>query len=165
MLRHVGTLLILLPALACAQAGVEYAAGAAAASTASAGAKAVGKSIAGALEKLNKNLDEGTSASKSETVTPAPAARAKASPRKSTGTAKQQTAAAAAPATPPPSYEDPAGIQEGMPYADVMRRFGPPAIAMTTAPGEQTLSYAKSGAMLNVKVVNGKVTAVQKPGA
>jgi hypothetical protein len=51
-----------------------------------------------------------------------------------------------------------------MAYDDVVRRFGPPAIGMTTAPGEQTLTYAKKGASFDVKVVNGKVSTVQKTG-
>jgi hypothetical protein len=154
---------VLLPALACAQATVEYAAGAAAASTASAGAKAAGKSIAGALEKLNKNLDDGA-ATGSQTVTPTPATRTKSPARKSATAATTAKTQAAAPATPPPSYEDPTGIQQGMLYDDVVHRFGPPAIAMTTAPGEQTLTYAKKGASFDVKVVNGKVSTVQKTG-
>ena len=49
-------------------------------------------------------------------------------------------------------------------YTDVMRRFGPPAITLTTAPDQQTLFYAKNGASFDVKVVNGKVAAVQKTG-
>jgi len=161
MLRHAVSLLLLAPALACAQAMVEYAAGAAAASNASAGAKAVGKSVAGALEKLNKNLDDGASSSKTETLsTPS---RSKAPARKSsTGAAAKSQPDA--PAPPPPTYEDPSGIQQGMAYDDVVKRFGPPAIALTTAPGEQSLTYAKKGASFDVKVINGKVTAVQKTG-
>ncbi len=167
MLRHLGSLLILLPALACAQATGEYGTAAAAASTASAGAKAVGNSIAGALQKLNKNLDGGSSSAKTEA--PAPASRSKAKARKSAPTSKSDpatpAATPAAPAPPQPTYEDPEGIQQGMTYDDVVRRFGPPAIGLTTAPGEQSLTYVKKGASFDVKLVNGKVASVQKTGA
>jgi len=163
MLRHAGFFLILLPAVGCGQAGVEYAAGAAAASTASAGAKAAGKSIAGALEKLNKNLDDGATASKTEATAPAPASRTKTAARKSTRSAKVEPALVP-PEPPPPTFEDPAGIEKGMSYEDVVQRFGPPAIALTTAPGEQMVTYSKKTTTFNLKVVNGKVTAVQKIG-
>jgi len=152
--------------LASAQAAIEYAAGAAAAASTAGAAKSAGKSVAGALEKLNRTLDQGSSA---EPETAATAPRSKAAARRTTPAAKAQRAAtAAAPAAPAaaaaPAFEDPWGIQEGMLYADVVRRFGPPSLALTTGPGEQTLSYMKNGASFDVKVSNGKVAAVPKSG-
>ena len=40
----------------------------------------------------------------------------------------------------------------------------PISLALTTGPGEQTLSYMKNGASFDVKVSNGKVAAVPKSG-
>jgi hypothetical protein len=58
--------------------------------------------------------------------------------------------------------EDPSGIQEAMDYSEVLHRFGPPSLKLTTGPGEETLSYARKDLVVNVMVQSGKVANVQK---
>jgi hypothetical protein len=60
--------------------------------------------------------------------------------------------------------EDPSGIREAMEYDEILHRFGPPSLKLTTAPGEETLSYARKDLVVNVMLRNGKATTVQKTG-
>src|SRR5207244_1071396 len=77
---------------------------------------------------------------------------------------RRRPAPAVANAVPSVSYEDPAGVKEGMEYDEVMRRFGPPAMKFTSGPGDELLSYANKDQSFDVQMRNGKVTAIQKTG-
>jgi hypothetical protein len=63
------------------------------------------------------------------------------------------------------SFEDPSGIQEGMGQEEVLRRFGPPSLKLTTGPGEETFSYSRNGGTVDATLRDGKVARVRKSGA
>jgi hypothetical protein len=60
--------------------------------------------------------------------------------------------------------EDPSGIKEAMEYGEIVHRFGPPSLKLTTGEGEETLTYARNNLVVNAMLRNGKVTTVQKTG-
>ena len=152
---------------AAAQTVVEYGAGAGAAATAAAGAKGVGTSIGGAFDSVSRALKQGQDqAPKAE---PAPKARpATATPAKPKTEAIKEIeapAAAVSPAAPAPqpSYEDAMGIQKGISCEELVRRFGPPAMAFATGDDAKTMSYASKAGGVQVECQGGKVASVDKP--
>jgi hypothetical protein len=127
------------------QAAVEAGLGASRASTSTAPAKGIGKSMSGLAGSLDKALKPAQKEA-AEEVTPAPAlvvATAKAAP------AKQK-------------FEDAGGIEVGLAYDELVRRFGPASMAMTVG-AERSLSYAGKDGMFQVTVQDAKVKAVEKP--
>lgn len=152
-------LLLVLPATLAAQAAVEYAAGAARAAGAAAPAQKVGKSISGAFDNVNRALQN---AQKTAPASTKAAAARTAAPT----SAAVQPVSVAPPPVPKPEvvYEDPSGIQEGMDYAEVTKRFGPPALTVTAGPGQETLCYARKDTSYDVTVRGGKVASIQKTG-
>lgn len=152
---------------AVAQTAVEYGAGAGAAATATAaGAKAVGASIGGAFDSVNKALKQAQG--EAPKVQPAakarPAAPGPAAAKPKTEVVKDPETPATAPAAKP-SYEDAIGIQKGMACEEVARRFGPPAMAFATEDDAQTMSYASKAGGVQVECQSGKVASVEKPGS
>ena len=147
---------------AAAQTVVEYGAGAGAAATAAGPAKGVGTSIGGAFESLDKALKQAQD--QTPKAEPATTARpATATPAKPKTEVIKEAAAPAAPATPPPSYEDAVGIQKGMSCEEVVRRFGPPAMAFATEDDAKTMSYASKAGGVQVECQGGKVASVERP--
>jgi hypothetical protein len=144
---------------AAAQTVVEYGAGAGAAATAAGPAKGLSTGIGAAFESVSKALkqpqDQTPKAEPATTARPATAAKPKTEVIK-------EAAAAAAPAAPPPSYEDAAGIQKGMSCEEVVRRFGPPAMAFATEDDAKTMSYASKAGGVQVECQGGKVASVDK---
>ena len=67
--------------------------------------------------------------------------------------------APAAPSQPAHVYEDPRLIQAGIEYDEMVRRFGPPSMVVTTAPGVTTLWYSSHDATSQVEVKDCKVTS------
>ena len=63
---------------------------------------------------------------------------------------------------PEVTYEDPAGIRKDMGAAEVLERFGPPALTLTTGPGEEVFSYTRKDTALDVTMRNGKVAVVRR---
>jgi hypothetical protein len=162
MMCRLAAFALFLPLAAAGQAGLEYAAGAARAAGSAGGANAAGKSIAGALQKLGDKAGEAggasSSSSRSQTVTPTSSRSAM-----KTSAAKPAIAAAQPPQLAP-VYEDPFGIEAGMETPVVLKRFGPPALQLSTG-AEETMSYAtKDGRTVDVSLRDGKVTAVRKSG-
>jgi hypothetical protein len=137
------SLWLVLAGTAAGQAVVEAGLGAAgAATTTAAPARGIAKSIggmAGSLDKLIKAQPE------SDTQTPA-------------------TPTALAHAAPPASvkWEDPTGIETGITYEELVRRFGPPTMEITGETGK-SVTYAGKGGTVRLDVQDGKVTAVRKP--
>jgi hypothetical protein len=131
--------------IAFGQAAVEAGLGASRAATSTAPAKGLGKSMSGIAGSLDKALKPAQSRS-DETISVA-----------------DTVPAPAAPAAPPASkFEDPAGIEAGLTWAELVRRFGPPAMSMTFD-GEQSLSYPGKTGTFQVTVREGKVKSVEKP--
>src|SRR5437764_9613755 len=126
-----------LPVAAWSQAVVEYGLGAAAAATAGAGAGA-NRGIAGTFSNLAKTLNTATGAKPAAATTAQPAQAGAA--KSKAGTAQPAVPAAAQPAKQAIIYEDPAGIEKGMDQPELLRRFGEPAMKVTSAAGE-SLTY------------------------
>ena len=133
--------------MAYGQAAVEAGLGASGAATSTAPARGIGKSMSGLAGSLDKALKPAQKESPEEVVSaPSPApviAAAKAPP------ARQK-------------FEDAAGIETGLTYDELVRRFGPASMAMTVG-AERSLSYAGKEGMFQVTVQDGKVKAVEKP--
>jgi hypothetical protein len=134
-----------------AQAMVENALGAGRAATTTAPAAGVGKNVnglAGALDSLLKA---------------APGAANSSSPdvRNLHGTTTRGTE------LPAPkrgvTYEDAVKIEAGMAYDDLLRRFGPPSLQFTDGPESISLNYRSKEGPVRVQMLDGKVSAVDKP--
>lgn len=65
---------------------------------------------------------------------------------------------------PVASWEDPGGIEPGLSYEDLVRRFGPSAMSITSGT-EKLLTYRGKDGMFQVKVQDGKVASIAKPKA
>ncbi len=161
---------------AVGQAVTEYGLGAGRAATTTAPAGKIASGISGAIANLSKaaGVDSGTAAPGSASPTPAaPRTAAHKSGRRVQ--TKQSTLAAKAatpeapPATPPtpaapaPVYEDPQQIQPGIEYNELLRRFGPPSMSVTTESGTSMLWYSSGNGNYQVEVKDGKVIAPRRP--
>jgi hypothetical protein len=145
--------------IAAGQAVVEYGLGAGRAATTTAPAGNLGKQLGGVFDSLNKAVKAGEDQS-------APAGNSSAASKRSATAApvgKKTASTAVAPAAP--VYEDPRHIQAGVGYEEMVRRFGPPSMEITTGPGARTLSYAAREGTVAVEVENDKVVTVATPGA
>jgi hypothetical protein len=136
-------LLAAFPAAASAQAIVEHALGAGRAATTAAPAKGAGKNIGTVFDSLGRTLE-------------------KAAPQTQATTRKES--AKAEPAKPKPVYEDPAGIEAGLEYKELLRRFGDPDMKTDTGSGASTLLYSSNEKSFEVEVRDGKVVAVKSVG-
>jgi len=132
------------------QTAVEAALGASRAAITTAPAKDVGKALSGFLGCMDTFLRPAQPQGSGDTsvVTVVPAAKM-ATPKADVRT-----------------YEDPKLIQPGMAYDDLLRRFGPPAMELTTASGHKGLLYAgRDGLPTLVELQDGKVRAPETPKA
>jgi hypothetical protein len=174
MNARLGFLLVVLPGLASAQAVVEYAIPAGQAATAAAPARNVGKIIAAPFTNLTRILQN---SDKSKPIPRRAITSSKLAPRRVVPSQIQPTETArkslvltlrpssvSGPVEPKaaPAFEDPSGIGQAMDYAEILHRFGPPSLKLTTGPGEETLSYARKDLVVNALLRNGKVATVQK---
>jgi len=152
---------------AAAQATVEYGLGAARGSMSAAPAKGVGNAIGGLAGSLEKLFKSGPSGSETEAESARPTPVRKTVTKSAPAAAKARTPApapSAVEAAPPPkpNWEDPAGIQTGMSYQDLVSRFGPPALAISGDEG-RLLTYAGKSGSLQLEVQDDIVTSIQKP--
>jgi hypothetical protein len=147
---------------AAGQAAVEYGLGAGRAATSTApAAKGIGSTISGLADSLERMVNGGKKGSDPEPVaTPAPNKAAKKSP--AAAKARAVAVVTAPPPAPKPNWEDPSGIRTGISYAELVRRFGPPALAITDEDG-RTLTYAGTSGSVQLQVEDGQVTSVVKP--
>ena len=160
---------------AVGQAAAEYGLGAGRASTTTAPARHIGTSMSDLFGSINKAAGvEGATATGPEAPGPearpttVQKARRRTPARQSAKPAETKAAAAdAEPATPPspappaPVYEDPQQIRAGIGYDEMVRRFGPPSMSITTGPGASTLRYSTNhGSDYQVDVEDGRVIAV-----
>jgi hypothetical protein len=158
---HLGMLMFALPGIIAAQATAETAVGASRAATMTAPAQRAGKAIAGAFDSLNHTLQgqENSNSTTGRTATPSPTHS-----RTKSGAVKQDSGSGVAQPKVETTNEDPSGIQEGMEYAQVEHRFGPPSLRITTSPGEEMLYYARKSVKVDVTVRDGKVAVVNRSG-
>jgi len=143
---------------AAGQATVEYGLGAARAATTVAPAKGAGKvfdGLAGSLEKALKAGRQGSDAQPVATTTAKPAVE------KSSSAAKSQSPFADISPPPAPNWEDPSGIQTGLSYKELIRRFGPPALEIT-GEGGRSLTYSGKNGACQLQVQDDKVTSIEK---
>lgn len=176
MNARVGLLLVVLPGLVAAQAAVEYATGAGRAATTATPARKTGTAIVGFFGNLPRALqssDKSKPAAQRVIVPSKPVARRAIAPQsrgpqkpvKSLNlTFKPHPVSGPMEAKAEPSLEDPSGIREAMEYGEILQRFGPPSLKLTTGPGEETLSYARKNLVVNAMLRDGKVATVQKTG-
>jgi hypothetical protein len=173
-----GTIVLLVGSAipACAQAAVEAGLGASRAATMSAPAKTTGGAISNLFGQAAKALEAvGISTglthpaeTASEPVPvplPAPVPARSARAAKAKATPARVAVLHTVPAKPKAIYEDPGTILIGTEYEEVVRRFGPPTLAITTQVGVQTLRYQSAGAPVKVQMRGGKVAAVDAPSA
>jgi hypothetical protein len=137
---------------AAGQAVVEAGLGAARAATTTGPAKGIGKSMSGLSVALDKVLKQGQAVSDEQ-----PPAATMAKPADKT----PSTTASASP-EPPPNWEDASGIERGLGYEELVRRFGPPAMAITNS-AERSLTYRGKEGVFQVEVRDGVVVAIVKP--
>jgi hypothetical protein len=179
MFPRIGIALFALPVCLAAQAIVEHSLGAATAAATAGAAQRLGNTVGEKVRKIGQEIPAlppktlkplsstmpGTSpASSAAPSAPAPRAAPPAA-EESAVALVPLTPAPAAPAAPAPSYEDPAGIQEGMDSAEVLRRFGPPSMKWSSTAGEQTLNYTRSDRGLDVQLREGKVASIRRSSA
>jgi hypothetical protein len=174
MNARVGLLMVILPGLAAAQATVEYPTGTGRATITAVPAQQVSKTITGAFTNLTRPLRSSRisrPAARRVVTSSKPAARRVSTPSRDKAAGKSLILTLKPPSVPTAMepkaaspLEDPSGIQEAMEYGEILHRFGPPSLKLTTGPGEETLSYARKDLMVNVLVRNGKVASVQKSG-
>lgn len=146
MFSRIALLAAAFPVLLAAQASVEHALGSAHAAAAAAPAKKVGNAIGATFDRLGRALQTPDTKPATPQVSPdRPGRRAKAA-------VAPQVAPGFERPNPSVSFEDPAEIKEGIEYAELMRRFGPPAMKLTTGPGEETLCYSRKNQNLDVLV-------------
>lgn len=146
---------------ASAQTMVEYGLGASRAATTTAPANGIGKSLSGLAGSLDKAI-KAAGAQNSETK---PAA-ATATATKATATVKEPlttpTTSVDNVPVPAPSWEDPSGIDSGLGYDELIRRFGPSSMAITDGT-EKMLTYRGKDGMFQVRVQDGTVRSIDKP--
>jgi len=145
---------ILMTCTAEGQTAVEAGMGAARAATTTAPAKGIGKSmsgLAGSLDKALKAGQQGSGGPAAGKATARTAGENLSTPAKSTLPAG-------------PRREDPSGIQMGLSYEELIRRFGPPAMEITSELGT-SLSYSGKAGLFQLEVRDGKVVSIEKPGA
>ena len=150
------SLWLVLAGTAAGQATVEAGLGAARAVTTTAPARGIGKSMSGLAGSLDKALKGGQTGS-SEQAAGAVASK----PGTQTATKTESTPAKVSP-TPATNWEDPGGIETGLAYDDLVRRFGPSSMAIT-AGTERSLTYRGKDGLFQVKVQDGVVTSIEKP--
>jgi hypothetical protein len=145
------SLWLAMSATAGAQAMIEGALGASRAATTAAPAKGVGKSLSGLAGSLDKVLKAGAAeqqSSSSATLTPA----------------SQPVLTAANAPQPESKWEDPSGIETGVTYEDLLRRFGPYSMVISDST-QKTLTYRGKAGYFQVRVEEGKVASIEKPPA
>jgi hypothetical protein len=137
---------------AAGQAVVEAGLGAARAATAAGPARGIGKSMSGLSVALDKVLKQGQRVADEQ---PLDAVAAKPA-------AKTASTTVSASPEPSPNWEDPSGVEPGLGYEELVRRFGPPTMAITSAAG-RSLTYRGKDGVFQVEVRDGAVAAIVKP--
>jgi hypothetical protein len=138
---------------AAGQAVVEAGLGAAGAAMAAGPAKGIGKSMSGLSVALDKAFKQGQRVSDEQPLAAATSAKP---------SAKTPSTTASASPEPPRNWEDPSGVEAGLGYEELVRRFGPPTMAITNSAG-RSLTYRGKDGVFQVEVRDGVVAAIVKP--
>lgn len=128
--------------VASAQAMVENALGAGRAATSAAPMRGLGSSIGGAIGGLEKTLKKSLDSTDLRPAAPA----------------RTVTALVITPVTPARTYENPNQIETGTAYDELVKRFGPASLEITTGPLTKTLSYVNREGAVQVELRDGRVT-------
>lgn len=155
-MKFTALLLAAVPVSLFGQAMAEHAAASGAAATVAAPMKSVGKSISSALNNAGKALDK-TQAEPSRRR-PARGSAVHSHPR---STPPAQGVSVESPKVFV-SYEDPNGIQAGIAYEELLRRFGQPSMIITGEDGQQQMIYTRNGHTAEVLVRDGVVVSATK---
>jgi hypothetical protein len=137
---------------------VEYSLGAGRAATSTAPAAGLGNSIKGAFDSVSKAIQE-QAVTSSGSAAPGSSTQLKmVRPTRQSAlrTVKKPTLTDEKAAT----YEDPHKIQAGIEYDEMIRRFGPPSMSVTTEAGTKAVSYPMRDGLVQVEVDSGKVISV-----
>ena len=171
MLSRILGLVAILPGLLAAQAATEAVLGSAkSAVTGAAASQGASQVLGTGLNKVGQLFGDTVGrAPATPAATPAktPARRAVTGPTGKRVATRRPLASGETPtpvAVPETSHENPAGIQAGMEYGEVIRRFGAPGMKFTSGAGEEMLSYTKDDQMVDVRMSNGKVVSVHRIG-
>jgi hypothetical protein len=147
--------------VASAQAMVENALLTGHSATATAPMQGLSKGIAGALGNLEKTLQKSLDSPDFQPAAPVRTARAAAGPGVAAAPGlSASTAISAVMFVPVVHYENPKQIETGIVYDELVRRFGPAALEITTGPLTKTLSYMSREGPLQVDLSDGKVTSI-----
>jgi len=144
---------------AAGQATVEYGLGAGRAATTTAPAGGLGKAMSGLAGTLDKMVNGGKQTSDAQ---PVAATTTKRAAKKSSAAAKTPAPPVIIAPPPAPNWEDPSGIQTGIGYGELVRRFGPPALAIT-GPEGRSLTYSGKNGSFQLEVQDEMVTSIEKP--
>lgn len=128
--------------IASAQAMVENALGAGRAAVSSGPMQGLGKSFSGAFGNLEKTLKKSLNSTDFQPTAPVQTARTTITLR------------------PAVHYEDAQQIETGTQYDELLRRFGPASLEITTSPVAKTLSYMSHSGPIQVEVRDGKVSSI-----
>jgi len=63
---------------------------------------------------------------------------------------------------PTPTWEDPAAVETGLSYDELLRRFGPPIMAITNTTA-RSLTYRGKEGYYQIELRDGVVAAIAKP--
>ena len=150
-----------LPGCLVGQAIVEHATISGGVAAVGASAKSAARVIDGALKNLNSTLDTAAKSGHSAI------ARARSSSARRPLTPVAQPAKPPAAAPPKIEFEDPSGIKAGMSYEELLRRFGEPAMKVSSGSGEEMLYYSRKDGQgqIPVRVSDGHVLPVDSGGA
>jgi hypothetical protein len=149
----------MMPGTAAGQATVEYSLGAARAATTTAPARGIGEAISGLAASFDKVVKEGQQGSD---VTPAASTTSRTAAKYSSTAGKTPSRSTHSPRPPAPSWEDPSGIQAGLSYGEMVRRFGPPALEISGEVG-RSLTYSGTNGRYQIEVQDEKVASIEKP--
>ena len=144
-------LLVAFCTAARAQAITEYGSMAGKSATVGKRANSISNEIGGIWGSLDKTIKGSQQHSAPQSTSPGRAAQRASRP------AKRRTHTASA------IHEDPARIQTGIAYEELIRRFGPAAYEVTSGPRTKTVVYAGKSGDINVELLDDKVTHVVPP--
>ena len=148
-----------------AQAAAEAGIAAGASSIATAGARTVSESIGSLLRKLDETLKPAGKAATEDTGPSAesPTAKPAVTSRPTRKVASRRKPLPPVPVkAPAPSYEEATHIPTGITYEGLLRRFGPPALEISSGSNQQTMSYVSKSGIVQVELRSGSVVAVSK---